>query len=131
MAMTDPIADMLTRIRNAASASHASVSMPDSRMKREIARVLKDEGYIKDYATDDAAGKPVLEIILKYHGGMPVIETLKRISKPGRRIYRSIDEMPLVNAGLGTTIVSTSKGVMTAKSAKSLRIGGEVVCTVS
>ncbi len=131
MAMTDPIADMLTRIRNAARASHASVSMPDSRIKREIARVLKEEGYIKGFSSDDASGKPSLHIELKYYQGRPVIDSLQRVSKPGCRVYRGIGNMPLVNAGLGVTIVSTSKGIMTARAAKKMQVGGEVICTVS
>ncbi len=131
MAMTDPIADMLTRIRNAGSSSLVSVSMSDSKIKREIARVLKEEGYIKDYAIDTASSKPMLNIVLKYYNGKPVIETLCRVSKPGRRVYRKLNDMPIVNAGLGITIVSTSKGVMTVKSARKMQIGGEIVCTVS
>lgn len=131
MAMTDPIADMLTRIRNGSKASHASVSMPDSRIKREIADVLQKEGYIRGFSNSSDSGKPILSIDLKYYQGRPVIDTLERVSKPGRRVYRSIDNMPLVNAGLGVTIVSTSKGIMTAKTAKHMNIGGEVICTVS
>lgn len=131
MAMTDPIADMLTRIRNASKASHASVAMPDSRIKREIADVLQKEGYIRGYSSSSDSGKPTLSIDLKYYQGRPVIDTLERVSKPGRRVYRGIDNMPLVNAGLGVTIVSTSKGIMTAKTAKHMNVGGEVICTVS
>ena len=131
MAMTDPIADMLTRIRNASNASHASVSMPDSRIKREISDVLQKEGYIRGFSSSSDSGKPILSIDLKYYQGRPVIDTLERVSKPGRRVYRSIDNMPLVNAGLGVTIVSTSKGIMTAKTAKHMNVGGEVICTVS
>ncbi len=131
MAMTDPIADMLTRIRNALRAAHASVTMPDSRIKRELARVLKEEGYIKGFAVEPDASKPTLRVDLKYYEGEPVIDNLDRISKPGRRVYRGIDDMPLVNAGLGITIVSTSKGIMTARAAKKQQVGGEVICTVS
>ncbi len=131
MAMTDPIADMLTRIRNAAKASHASVSMPDSRIKREIADVLQQEGYIRGFSSSSDSGKPILSIDLKFYQGRPVIDSLERVSKPGRRVYRGIDNMPLVNAGLGVTIVSTSKGIMTAKTAKHMNVGGEVICTVS
>ena len=132
MAMTDPIADMLTRIRNASMAMHSRVSMPDSRVKRELARVLKDEGYITDYASDTTeAAHPTLNIDLKYYRGRPVIETLDRISKPGRRVFRGIDELPVVSGGLGVAIVTTSKGIMTAKRAKKMRLGGEVICTVS
>lgn len=131
MAMTDPIADMLTRIRNASKASHASVSMPDSRVKREIADVLQKEGYIRGFSSSSESDKPILSIDLKYYQGRPVIDTLERVSKPGRRVYRNIDNMPLVNAGLGVTIVSTSKGIMTAKTARHMNVGGEVLCTVS
>ena len=131
MAMTDPIADMLTRIRNASSAEHPIVSMPDSVIKRELARVLKEEGYIRDYSSDADSAKPSLTIKLKYYEGRAVIDTLERVSKPGRRVYRGVDDMPMVNGGLGVTIVSTSKGIMTARAAKKLRIGGEVICTVS
>lgn len=131
MAMTDPIADMLTRIRNASSAEHPVVSMPDSVIKRELARVLKEEGYIRDYSNDADSAKPSLSIKLKYYEGRAVIDTLERVSKPGRRVYRGVDDMPMVNGGLGVTIVSTSKGIMTARAAKKLRIGGEVICTVS
>lgn len=131
MAMTDPIADMLTRIRNASSAEHPVVSMPDSVIKRELARVLKEEGYIKDYSNDPDSAKPSLKIKLKYYEGRAVIDTLERVSKPGRRVYRGVDDMPMVNGGLGVTIVSTSKGIMTARAAKKMRIGGEVICTVS
>ena len=131
MAMTDPIADMLTRIRNGSMAAHAEVVMPASRIKNEIARVLKDEGYILEYSDEDASGRKHLRIKLKYHRGKPVVETIDRISKPGRRVYRKVDELPVVSGGLGIAIISTSKGVMTAKHAKSSGIGGEVICTVS
>jgi len=131
MAMTDPIADMLTRIRNASCASHASVLIPDSKIKRELAQVLKQEGYIKDFAVDSAAEKPTLRVFLKYYQGEPVIDSLDRVSKPGRRVYRGTDDMPMVNAGLGITIVSTSKGIMTARAASKKNVGGEVICTVS
>lgn len=131
MAMTDPIADMLTRIRNALSAAHANVSMPDSKIKRELARVLKEEGYIKGYSVNSDASKPTLQVDLKYYEGQPVIDNLSRVSKPGRRVYRGIDDMPMINAGLGITIVSTSKGIMTARAAKKQKVGGEVICTVS
>lgn len=131
MAMTDPIADMLTRIRNASGAEHPSVSMPDSAVKRELARVLKEEGYIKDYSSDSDSQKPSLSIDLKYYQGRAVIDQLERVSKPGRRVYRGVDELPVVNGGLGVVIVSTSKGIMTAMKARKLRLGGEVICTVS
>ena len=131
MAMTDPIADMLTRIRNASAATHPSVSMPSSGVKCELARVLKEEGYIKNYSSDSKTTKPMLKIELKYYQGQPVIDTLDRVSKPGRRVYRSIEDLPMINGGLGVTIVSTSKGIMTARAARKQRIGGEVICTVS
>ncbi len=131
MAMTDPIADMFTRIRNASRATHASVSMPNSRIKCELARVLKEEGYIKDYNSDTESAKPTLSIDLKYYQGKAVIDSIDRVSKPGRRVYRGIDDMPLVNGGLGVTIVSTSKGVMTVRRARKMHLGGEVICTVS
>ena len=131
MAMTDPIADMLTRIRNASSAMHASVQIPDSKIKRELARVLEEEGFIKGYASNTDTGQANLRVDLKYYEGQPVIDSLDRVSKPGRRVYRGIDDMPMINAGLGITIVSTSKGIMTTRSAKKQNVGGEVLCTVS
>ena len=130
MSMQDPIADMLTRIRNAQMVSMKSVSMPSSKLKCAIAEVLLNEGFIEGFDVSDEA-KPTLNVKLKYmDDGNPVIETLKRISRPGLRIYTSVDSMPRVNAGLGIAIVSTSKGVMTGKAAKRLGIGGEVICTV-
>ena len=130
MSMQDPIADMLTRIRNAQMVSLKSASMPSSKLKRAIAEVLLNEGFIEGFDIDDGV-KPELNIKLKYmEDGVPVIETMKRISRPGLRIYASVDDLPRVNAGLGIAIVSTSKGVMTGKAAKRLGIGGEVLCTV-
>ena len=131
MAMTDPISDMLTRIRNGARAERVSISMPGSRIKVEIARVLKDEGYIVDYAVDNQSNKSKLTIKLKYYRGSSVIETIDRISKPGRRVYCGVDDLPSVKGNLGIAIVSTSKGVMTAKTAKASGVGGEIVCSVS
>ncbi len=128
--MTDPIADMLTRIRNAQAASKVDVSMPSSKLKLSIARVLKDEGYITDFSTDGAS-KPVLTITLKYYEGRPVIESIKRVSRPGLRIYKSKDELPRILNGLGVAIVSTSAGVMTDRQARSAGRGGEILCTVS
>lgn len=128
--MTDPIADMLTRIRNAQSANKADVSMPSSKLKLSIAKVLKDEGYIADYNADDAA-KPTMTIKLKYFEGRPVIEELKRVSRPGLRIYKNKDELPKILNGLGVAIVSTSAGVMTDRQARSAGRGGEILCTVS
>ena len=131
MSMSDPIADMLTRIRNAQSTNKVSVSMPSSKLKRAIAAVLKDEGYIDDFAVQDADGKPQLNIGLKYYAGRPVIEKIERVSRPGLRIYRGNQEIPVVMNGLGVTIVSTSKGVMTDRKARDAGIGGEVLCVVA
>jgi small subunit ribosomal protein S8 len=131
MTMSDPISDMLTRIRNAQGSEKLSVAMPASRMKASIAQVLKDEGYIEDFALRENAGKPQLEISLKYYAGKPVIEKLERVSRPGLRIYRGKTEMPNVMNGLGVAIVSTSKGVMTDRKARGLGVGGEVLCVVA
>ena len=130
MSMQDPIADMLTRIRNAQMVSLKSASMPSSKLKQAIAEVLLNEGFIEGFDVNDGV-KPELNVKLKYmEDGVPVIETMKRISRPGLRIFASVDDLPRVNAGLGIAIVSTSKGVMTGKAAKRLGIGGEVLCTV-
>ena len=131
MSMSDPIADLLTRIRNGQSANKATVSLPSSKVKVEIARVLKDEGYIEGYAVDEADGKPVLNVELKYHQGRPVIDVIKRVSRPGLRIFKGKNELPKVNGGLGIAIISTSKGVMTDQAARTAGEGGEVICTVS
>ena len=131
MSMSDPIADMLTRIRNAQSANKASVSMPASKLKSAIAAVLKDEGYIEDFSVRANEGKPQLDISLKYYAGRPVIEKIDRISSPGLRIYRGTGEIPSVMNGLGVAIVSTSKGVMTDRKARAAGIGGEVLCVVA
>lgn len=131
MSMSDPIADMLTRIRNAQSANKASVSMPASKLKSAIAAVLKDEGYIDDFSVRANEGKPLLDISLKYYAGRPVIEKIDRISSPGLRIYRGTGEIPSVMNGLGVAIVSTSKGVMTDRKARAAGIGGEVLCVVA
>ena len=131
MSMSDPISDMLTRIRNAQGSEKPSVAMPASRLKASIAQVLKDEGYIDDFALRDSAGKPTLEIVLKYYAGKPVIEKLERVSRPGLRIYRGKTEMPNVMNGLGVAIVSTSRGVMTDRKARGLGVGGEVLCIVA
>lgn len=128
--MTDPIADMLTRIRNAQAAGKADVTMPGSKAKLAIAGVMKDEGYITDYATTSGA-KPELTITLKYYQGNPVIDEMKRISRPGLRIYKNKDELPKVLNGLGVAIISTSAGVMTDKKARAEGRGGEVICTIS
>lgn len=131
MSMSDPIADMLTRIRNAQMVNKLSVSMPASKLKGAIANVLKDEGYIEDFVVLPNDGKPTLSISLKYYAGRPVIEMLERISKPGLRVYKSGQNIPKVMNGLGVTIVSTSKGVMTDRKAQAAGIGGEVLCVVA
>jgi small subunit ribosomal protein S8 len=131
MTMSDPVADMLTRIRNAQGSEKQSVAMPASRLKASIAQVLKDEGYIEDFALRENEGKPQLEISLKYYAGKPVIEKLERVSRPGLRIYRGKTEMPTVMNGLGVAIVSTSRGVMTDRKARGLGVGGEVLCIVA
>lgn len=129
MTMQDPIADLLTRIRNAQLAGHESVLIPHSKLKCEIIRVLREEGYIETYrVTDDV--KPLIEVTLKYSKGVPVIEKLKRVSRPGLRIYKDSDNVPTVNGGLGVAIVSTNKGVMTDRLARKEGVGGEVICTV-
>ena len=129
--MTDPIADMLTRIRNGQRAGKVSVSMPSSKLKTSIAGVLKDEGYIADFRVQDEAGKAVMSVELKYYEGQPVIDDLQRVSRPGLRIYKSKDELPKVQGGLGVAIVSTSKGVMSDRAARAAGEGGEVLCYVS
>ncbi len=132
MSMSDPIADMLTRIRNAQAMEKLSVKMPASKVKAAIARVLKDEGYIEDFkVAGDVTKIAELEIGLKYYAGRPVIEAIHRVSKPGLRIYRGKDDLPNVMNGLGVAIVSTPKGVMTDRKARSLGMGGEVLCTVA
>ncbi len=131
MSMSDPIADMLTRIRNAQAVNKSSVTMPTSKVKSAIAAVLKDEGYIDDFVVQANDGKPLLNISLKYYAGRPVIEKIDRVSKPGLRVYKASQNIPLVMNGLGVTIVSTSKGVMTDGKAKAAGIGGEVLCVVA
>ena len=131
MSMSDPIADMLTRIRNGQSAGKVTVSMPASTKKSAIAAVLKDEGYIVDFAAQDVDGKPVLTVTLKYFEGKPVIAKIDRVSRPGLRIYKGKDSIPRVQSGLGIAIVSTSQGVMTDRAARAAGQGGEVLCTVS
>jgi small subunit ribosomal protein S8 len=129
--MSDPISDMLTRIRNAQMASKASVAMPSSKVKIAIAQVLKDEGYVEDFAVSPNEGKPILEIGLKYYAGRPVIERIDRVSRPGLRIYRGAGDIPQVMNGLGVAIVSTPKGVMTDRKARASHVGGEVLCFVA
>jgi small subunit ribosomal protein S8 len=131
MSMTDPVADMLTRIRNAQMAEKLSVSMPSSKLKVAIAKVLKDEGYIDDFAIREHGAKPELDIALKYYAGHPVIERIERVSKPGLRVYKGKDDLPRVMNGLGVAIVSTPKGVMTDRRARAGNMGGEVLCIVA
>lgn len=131
MSMQDPIADMLTRIRNGQAAGKKVISMPSSKVKLSIAKVLKDEGYIASIGKTEDSGKPELSVELKYYQGSPVIDTIKRVSRPGLRIYKKSTELPRVLDGLGVAIISTSKGVMTERSARKLGHGGEVLCIVS
>ena len=131
MSMSDPIADMLTRIRNAQLSEKVSVEMPCSKLKVAIAAVLKDEGYIEDFKVGDNAGKSVLAIGLKYYAGRPVIEKIERVSRPGLRIYRASRDIDPVMNGLGIAIVSTSRGVMTDRKARASGVGGEVLCIVA
>ncbi|MDO4877699.1 MAG: 30S ribosomal protein S8 [Neisseria sp.] len=130
MSMHDPISDMLTRIRNAQRANKISVAMPSSKIKCAIAKVLKEEGYIENFLVSTDT-KPVLEIELKYYAGHPVIEQIKRISRPGLRVYKGSNEIPYVMNGLGVAIISTSKGVMTDRKARSEGVGGELLCIVA
>jgi small subunit ribosomal protein S8 len=131
MSMSDPIADMLTRIRNAQMVQKVSVVMPASKLKTAIAEVLKAEGYIDNFAVRDDATKPQLEIALKYYAGKPVIEHIERVSRPGLRVYKGRHDIPTVMNGLGVAIVTTPKGVMTDRKARQAGIGGEVLCYVS
>jgi small subunit ribosomal protein S8 len=131
MSMSDPIADMLTRIRNAQLAEKTSVAVPASKLKASIAKVLKDEGYIEDFALRGEGTKQALEIGLKYYAGRPVIERIERVSRPGLRIYKPAKDIPQVMNGLGVAIVSTSRGVMTDRKARQTGVGGEVLCIVA
>ena len=131
MSMSEPIADMLTRIRNAQTVNKTTVAMPSSKLKVAIARVLKDEGYIENYAVAEDAGKATLSIELKYYAGRPVIERIERVSRPGLRVYKGKTEIPTVMNGLGVTIVSTPKGVMTDRKARATGTGGEILCYVA
>ena len=130
MSMQDPIADMLTRIRNALAVEKQIVSMPSSKMKKAIADVMKEEGYISDYSVAEAGGKAELKIELKYFQGRPVIEMMKRISRPGLRTYKGKSELPAVNGGLGIAIISTPGGLMSDRAARAAGLGGEVICFV-
>jgi len=131
MSMTDPIADMLTRIRNAQASGKMEVSMPGSRQKLAIAQVLKDEGYVEDVSVSETGAKQTMTIRLKYFEGRPVIESLQRASRPGLRVYKGKDELPRVQGGLGVAVISTSHGVMSDRRARELGEGGEVLCVVS
>ena len=131
MSMSDPIADMLTRIRNAQMVQKVSVTMPASKLKTAIAEVLKSEGYIDNFAVRGEATKPQLEIALKYYAGKPVIEHIERVSRPGLRVYKGCHDIPNVKNGLGVAIVTTPKGVMTDRKARQAGIGGEVLCYVA
>ncbi len=131
MSMQDPIADMFTRIRNGLSAGKMRVIMPMSKQKMAIANLLKDQGYIRDLATEDQKGKPQLSIVLKYHEGNPVIDKIQRVSRPGLRIFKNKDKLPRVMNGLGIAIISTSRGMMTDKAAREAGHGGEVVGIVT
>jgi small subunit ribosomal protein S8 len=131
MSMTDPVADMLTRIRNAQACGKVTVAIPSSKLKGAIAQVLKDEGYIDGFVVKPNEGKPEIEIALRYYAGQPVIERIERVSRPGLRVYRGAQDIPRVMNGLGVAIVSTSKGVMTDRKARATGIGGEVLCIVA
>jgi small subunit ribosomal protein S8 len=131
MSMTDPVADMLTRIRNAQACGKTTVAMPSSKLKGAIAQVLKDEGYIEGFMVKPNEGKPEIEIALRYYAGQPVIEKIERVSRPGLRVYRGAQDIPKVMNGLGVAIVSTPKGVMTDRKARATGIGGEVLCIVA
>jgi small subunit ribosomal protein S8 len=131
MSMTDPIADFLTRIRNGQRSGKPEVGMPASRIKVALATVLKDEGYIDDFAVSDADGRSTLTVRLKYYQGRPVIDRLERVSRPGLRVYKGKDDLPRILGGMGVAIVSTSRGVMTDRAARAAGHGGEVLCIVS
>lgn len=130
MSMQDPISDMLTRIRNGQAAGKLRVTMPAAKQKLALADVLREEGYIKNFSTEDVNGKPELAIVLKYFEGKPVIDMLKRVSRPGLRVYKGKDELPSVLGGLGVAVISTSRGVMSDRAARAAGQGGEVLCFV-
>jgi len=130
MSMSDPIADMLTRLRNGQSANKVDVTMPSSKAKVDIAKVLKDEGYIADFSVAEGS-KPTLTIVLRYYEGKPVIDMLKRVSRPGLRTYKAANDLPKVIAGMGVAIISTSQGVMSDRAARKAGCGGEVICYVA
>ena len=130
MSLNDPIGDMIARIKNSQLRNHKKVELPSSKFKIKIADVLKNEGYIIDYKTSSEEKKPTLQILLKYHSGTPVISSIQRISKPGRRVFSSAESLPKINNGLGIAIVSTPKGVMSDVDARKQKIGGEIICKV-
>jgi small subunit ribosomal protein S8 len=131
MSMTDPIADMLTRIRNAQACKKTTVAIPSSKLKSAIAQVLREEGYIDGFVVKPNEGKPEIEITLRYYAGQPVIEKIERVSRPGLRVYRGVHDIPKIMNGLGVAIVSTPKGVMTDRKARATGVGGEVLCIVA
>ena len=130
MSLSDPIGDMIARVKNAQQRNHKKVELPSSNFKTKIADILKNEGFIKEYTIDTEDKKPVLSIDLKYYSGNPVISTFERVSKPGRRIFSSAESLPKINNGLGIAIVSTPKGVMTDMDARKQKVGGEIICKV-
>ena len=130
MSLSDPIGDMIARVKNAQSRNHKKVDLPSSNFKKKIADILKNEGFIKDFKVDAEDKKPILSLDLKYHSGSPVISAFERVSKPGRRIFSSADGLPKINNGLGIAIISTPKGVMTDIDARKQRVGGEIICKV-
>ena len=130
MSLSDPIGDMIARIKNAQIRNHKKVQLPSSKFKEKIAEVLKSEGYIIDYKVSQESNKPYLEISLKYNSGNPVISSIQRVSKPGRRIFSRAESLPKINNGLGIAIISTPKGVMTDIDARKQKIGGEIICKV-
>ena len=130
MSLSDPIGDMIARIKNAQLRNHKKVALPSSNFKAKIAEILKSEGFIIDYAVNSDSSKNILKIDLKYHSGNPVISTIERISKPGRRIFSSAESLPKINNGLGIAIISTPKGVMTDLDARKQKVGGEIICKV-
>jgi small subunit ribosomal protein S8 len=130
MSLSDPIGDMIARVKNAQQRSHKKVALPSSNFKVKIADILKNEGFIRDFKIDEQDNKPTLSLELKYHSGNPVISTFERISKPGRRIFSSAEGLPKINNGLGIAIISTPKGVMTDIDARKQRVGGEIICKV-
>ena len=130
MSLSDPIGDMIARVKNAQARSHKKVELPSSNFKTKIADILKNEGFIKDFKVDTQDNKPTLSLELKYHSGNPVISNFERVSKPGRRIFSSAEGLPKINNGLGIAIISTPKGVMTDLDARKHKVGGEIICKV-